>query len=225
MKYRRNKVKREHSIIKDALAWLEELTRHPEVTDIIPGVIEVSRSPERGIVYKYETQTGCKILLKSNGSIQEAFVVTKNSAFVKDWVQKRFPSPVAPVEEKKEPAQGDRKLDTAQTDHGKPEVPRRGKPVTESQTQGTHPSHTQKNRSPVPKHPRSAGKGHSKGTREKWTRETELETGGGWTSAGELDPANVGEQISPAMRRALRDLQRQLSVNKGKQGKGQKDKK
>ncbi|KLU61201.1 hypothetical protein CEB3_c24210 [Peptococcaceae bacterium CEB3] len=90
MKYRKNKVKREHGIIQDALAWLEELSRYPEVSDIIPGVIEISRSPERGIVYKYQTQTGCKLLLKSNGSIQEAFVVTKNPAWVRDWVEKRW---------------------------------------------------------------------------------------------------------------------------------------
>ncbi|CAA7601169.1 Protein of unknown function DUF2103, metal-binding [Acididesulfobacillus acetoxydans] len=90
MKYRRNKVKREHGIIQDALAWLEELSQYPEVSDIIPGVIEISRSPERGVVYKYQTQTGCKLLLKSNGSIQEAFVVTKNPAWVRDWVEKRW---------------------------------------------------------------------------------------------------------------------------------------
>lgn len=92
MKYRRNKVKREHGIIQDALNWLEDLGQNPDVTDIIPGVIEVSRSPERCIVYKYPTQTGCKLLLKSNGSIQEAFVVTKNPDQVKEWVELRFPS-------------------------------------------------------------------------------------------------------------------------------------
>lgn len=91
MKYRRNKVKREHGIIQDALGWLEELGHCPEVTDIIPGVIEVSGSPERGIVYKYPTQTGCKLLLKSNGSIQEAFVVTKNPEIIKAWVESHFP--------------------------------------------------------------------------------------------------------------------------------------
>lgn len=91
MKYRRNKVKREHGIIHDALNWLEELSQCAEVTDIIPGVIEVSRSPEKGIVYKYQTQTGCKLLLKSNGSIQEAFVVTKNPDIVKQWIKHRFP--------------------------------------------------------------------------------------------------------------------------------------
>lgn len=92
MKYRRNKVKREHGIIQDALEWLEELGQNPEVMDIIPGVIEVSRSPARGIVYKYETQTGCKLLLKSNGSIQEAFVVTQKPEFVRKWVEEKFPT-------------------------------------------------------------------------------------------------------------------------------------
>ncbi|MFZ3132131.1 MAG: DUF2103 domain-containing protein [Desulfosporosinus sp.] len=91
MKYRRNKVKREHGIIRNALLWLENLGRLSEVTDIIPGVIDVSHSSERGIVFKYETQTGCKLLLKSNGSIQEVFVVTKDPACVQEWVKKEFP--------------------------------------------------------------------------------------------------------------------------------------
>ncbi|AHF06717.1 DUF2103 domain-containing protein [Desulfitobacterium metallireducens] len=99
MKYRRNKVKREHGIIQDALNWLEELGQCPEVTDIIPGVIEVSRSPERCIVYKYPTQTGCKLLLKSNGSIQEAFVVTKEPEIVREWVERHFPPTIEKVEQ------------------------------------------------------------------------------------------------------------------------------
>lgn len=91
MKHRRNKVKREHGIIQNALPWLENLSCLPEVTDIIPGVIDVNRSSERGIVYKYKTQTGCKLLLKSSGSIQEAFVVTKNPERVLEWVEQEFP--------------------------------------------------------------------------------------------------------------------------------------
>jgi len=97
MKHRRNKVKREHGIIQNALPWLENLSHLAEVTDIIPGVIDVNRSSERGIVYKYETQTGCKLLLKSNGSIQEAFVVTKNPARVQEWVNKEFPPDSPPT--------------------------------------------------------------------------------------------------------------------------------
>jgi hypothetical protein len=103
MKYRRHKVKREHGIIQKGLDWLEDLGGNPEVTDIIPGVIEISRSPKRGIIYKYETTTGCKLLLKSNGSIQEVFVVTKNPQSVRKWVEDHFPPlkqnnlPVKPV--------------------------------------------------------------------------------------------------------------------------------
>jgi hypothetical protein len=97
MKFRRNKVKREHGIIQNALLWLENLGRLSEVTDIIPGVIDVTHSSERGMVYKYETQTGCKLLLKSNGSIQEVFVVTKNPACVQEWVKKEFPPDLPPA--------------------------------------------------------------------------------------------------------------------------------
>ena len=89
-------MKREHGIIQNALHWLEKLGRLTEVTDIIPGVIDVSHSSERGIVYKYETKTGCKILLKSNGSIQEVFVVTKNPASVQEWVIREFPTDSLP---------------------------------------------------------------------------------------------------------------------------------
>ena len=85
MKFRHKKIKREHSIIKGALTWLEDLSKNSLVTDIIPGVIDVTNSRERGVVYKYETQTGCKLLLKSSGAIQEAFVVTKNPEVVQDW--------------------------------------------------------------------------------------------------------------------------------------------
>jgi len=96
MKYRRNKVKREHGIIQNALLWLENLGRLSEVADIIPGVIDVSHSSERGIVFKYETQTGCKLLLKSNGSVQEVFVVTKDPIRVQEWVKQEFPPDSSP---------------------------------------------------------------------------------------------------------------------------------
>lgn len=87
MKFRHKKIKREHSIIKGALSWLEDLSKNPAVSDIIPGVIDVTHSPEKGVVYKYETDTGCKLLLKSGGSIQEAFVVTKDPKVVKEWAE------------------------------------------------------------------------------------------------------------------------------------------
>ncbi|MGI5901348.1 MAG: DUF2103 domain-containing protein [Desulfitobacteriia bacterium] len=88
MKYRHRKIKREHSIIEGGLDWLESLSKNREVRDIIPGVIDVTNSKERGIFYKYETSTGCKLFLKNRGSIQEVFVVTKNPQAVRDEVKK-----------------------------------------------------------------------------------------------------------------------------------------
>ncbi|RJE48339.1 MULTISPECIES: DUF2103 domain-containing protein [unclassified Dehalobacter] len=88
MKFRRNKIKREHSIITGALDWLEDLSKYREITDIIPGVIDVTNTRERGAAYQYETPTGCKILLKNGGSVQEAFVVTRNPEVVREWAAK-----------------------------------------------------------------------------------------------------------------------------------------
>ncbi len=88
MKFRHQKIKREHSIIDGGLDWLKDLSKHKDVSDIIPGVIDVTNSKERGIVYKYETPTGCKLFMKSGGSIQEVFVVTKKPEAVEEWVSR-----------------------------------------------------------------------------------------------------------------------------------------
>ena len=147
IKHRRNKVKREHGIIQNALQWLENLSRLAEVTDIIPGVIDVSHSSERGIVYKYETQTGCKLLLKSNGSIQEVFVVTKDPDCVQQWVTKEFP-PDSPTEiegiSKSNPQQkSEKKLSSASKNT-------RLGPETKSPNRGLHSS-KKRSHSKVPK--------------------------------------------------------------------------
>ena len=89
MKYRRNKIKREHGMIKDSLAWLEDLAACPEVSDIIPGVISHRRTSSQGITFQYETTTGCKILVKNGRSIQEVFVVTSEPEAVKEWIGQR----------------------------------------------------------------------------------------------------------------------------------------
>ncbi|NLM21149.1 MAG: hypothetical protein GX207_05300 [Peptococcaceae bacterium] len=88
MKYRHKKIKREHSIINGALDWLEDLSRNREVTDIIPGVIDVTHSKERGVFFKYETSSGCKLLVKNGGAIQEVFVVTSKPETVQNWAAK-----------------------------------------------------------------------------------------------------------------------------------------
>lgn len=195
MKYRRNKVKREHGIIQDALEWLEELGRCPEVTDVIPGVIEVSRSPERGIVYKYETQTGCKILLKSNGSIQEAFVVTKDPEFVRQWIETRFPSPTDKMK-------SDKTLDK-----------------TPNKTPGQASESQTKIKVTNPKKPssgqRKSGKGRSKSSSfsysEKWLDEKYLNL--------DDDVPSLGQRINSQTRQALRALQKNLSSSKNRKHK------
>lgn len=193
MKYRRNKVKREHGIIQDALTWLEELSRSPEVTDIIPGVIEVSRSPERGIVYKYETQTGCKILLKSNGSIQEAFVVTKNADFVRQWVENRF-SPVL-----------DKQLN--ETIEKQSEV--KPNKLVQTKIKRDSPSYKsdKKNVTPSAKaNPRTHSKSTSRTSfrSERRFKEKDLDLG---------DPnlPNLGQRINAKTQQALRALQKDLN--------------
>ncbi len=195
MKHRRNKVKREHGIIQDALTWLEELSRSPEVTDIIPGVIEVSRSPERGIVYKYETQTGCKILLKSNGSIQEAFVVTKSPDFVRQWVENRFP----PVIDK-------------QT-HEKSEKQDVVKPRKERQRQSQSNNQTQKQKqydqASVKSGSQSRKRPHRSSSKKASRLEVRLEKK--YLDRGDEDSPNLGQRINPSTRQALNALQKNLS--------------
>lgn len=195
MKYRRNKVKREHGIIQHALDWLEELSRNSEVTDIIPGVIEVSRSPERGIVYKYETQTGCKILLKSNGSIQEAFVVTKNPEFVRQWIEKKFPT-TAGVE--KEAAE------TAET-----KLPQSSKGAD------TAPRKSSSKAYPSTKHSgKSSGKGR---TKRSFSAQRDLENQ--YLNSGGPELPSLGQRINSKTLKALKKMQIELN-----QAKIQKDK-
>ena len=88
MKHRRNKIKREHSVLKDAVEWLENLAACPEISDIIPGVISHRHTSGRGITFQYETQTGCKLLVKSDGRIQEVFVVTSQPQVVQNWLER-----------------------------------------------------------------------------------------------------------------------------------------
>jgi hypothetical protein len=88
MKFRDGKIKKEHHMIDGALPWLEDLSEIDGVTDIIPGVIDVTNSRERGVYYKYATRTGCKLLLKNSGALQEVFVVTTNPELVSAWATK-----------------------------------------------------------------------------------------------------------------------------------------
>jgi len=78
MKYRFNKIKREHGIIDGGLKILQELAKAEDVVSVIPGLIKPSRSfCKTGLTFQYKTETGEKYLLKGHGAVQEVFVVRK----------------------------------------------------------------------------------------------------------------------------------------------------
>lgn len=81
MKYRKNKIKTEHSIIKGLRRFLEDnISDLDHVTGIIPGEIKVGRATGENLAvsYKYSTRTGAKLIARSGTSVQEVFVITKS---------------------------------------------------------------------------------------------------------------------------------------------------
>lgn len=198
MKYRHNKIKREHGIIENALEWLQELSVNPEVSDIIPGVIDVTHSPEKGIVYKYETATGCKLLLKSNGSVQEVFVVTKSSDVVKEWVQ-RYNSQLAltEIQEEKKLLDGHEELSKKKTS-GKSKNKKRK-------------SLSAKEKKPL-KHTDFIGikKNYELVEINKNMRDSFVDS---LASMADLEDPKLGDKINPSTRQALKHLKQNLQDN------------
>lgn len=79
MKYRKNKIKSQHGMIKGLKKFLEkEITNHDYIKSVIPGRIKVGKSTGEvlKVSYQYETQTGAKLIARSGSSIQEIFVKT-----------------------------------------------------------------------------------------------------------------------------------------------------
>lgn len=79
MKYRKNKIKIQHGIIKGLKKFLEkEISSQDFIEGITPGRINVGRSTGEvlKISYQYKTQTGAKLIARSGSSIQEIFVTT-----------------------------------------------------------------------------------------------------------------------------------------------------
>lgn len=79
MKYRKNKIKSQHGMIKGLKKFLEkEITGHDFIHGVIPGRIEVGKSTGEvlKISYQYETPSGAKLIARSGSSIQEIFVTT-----------------------------------------------------------------------------------------------------------------------------------------------------
>lgn len=76
-RYRQKKVKREHSIIEGLLPVLERIASLPGVQSVTPGRIKPrSRPGAPGLRFQYVTETGLKLLGRSNAAVQEVFVVT-----------------------------------------------------------------------------------------------------------------------------------------------------
>lgn len=84
-RYRQNKVKREHSIIEGLLPTLERIASLPGVHGVTPGRIRPrSRPGPPGIRLQYLTETGFKLLARSNTAVQEVFVVANEPGPVID---------------------------------------------------------------------------------------------------------------------------------------------
>ncbi len=90
MKYRKNKIKTEHSIIKGLRRFLEDKISHLDhVSGIIPGRIDVGRSTGEilTVSYKYPINDGAKLIARSGTSVQEVFVITSDPEAVKNIVE------------------------------------------------------------------------------------------------------------------------------------------
>ncbi len=90
MKYRKNKIKREHGIIKGLKKFLEKnISDLDYVTGIIPGEITVGNATGENLVvrYKYSTVSGAKLLARSGNSVQEVFVITSEADKLEEAIE------------------------------------------------------------------------------------------------------------------------------------------
>lgn len=89
-RYREEKIKREHTIVKELVILLEEIAKKPLVKSIIPG--RINRRKGSGhqpyLQLQYLTETGFKILGKTSSSVQEVFVVTDDAKKVVEELKK-----------------------------------------------------------------------------------------------------------------------------------------
>lgn len=91
MKHRKNKIKRQHGIIKGLRKFLEkEVSSQDFVSGIIPGEIKVGNSTGENlkIKYQYNTRSGAKLIAVSGNSVQEIFVVTSDPESLKEIIDK-----------------------------------------------------------------------------------------------------------------------------------------
>jgi len=84
-KHFRKGVKREHHFLKGLEKPLEEIASIPGVKKVIPGRIYASDSRGFEIKVTRETQTGLKLVAKSDGSVQEVFLVVDKADRERVW--------------------------------------------------------------------------------------------------------------------------------------------
>jgi len=94
MGLRQQKLKKEHSILGQGRALLEEMAKAPGVTRVIPGRIKAGHGPARGLycTVQYPTESGYKLLLHT-GSVQEVFLVCSDPAATGRWLEAHLPRP------------------------------------------------------------------------------------------------------------------------------------
>jgi hypothetical protein len=89
MKHRKNKIKRQHSIIKGLRGFLEDrLSPLDFIESIIPGEIKVGKKTGENLEvrYRYSTVSGAKLIARSGTSVQEVFVVTSEPERLKEII-------------------------------------------------------------------------------------------------------------------------------------------
>ncbi len=94
MKYRKNKIKQEHGIIKGLKKFLEhKVSTLDTVEGIIPGRIKVGKTPGENLIvtYQYSTVSGAKLIARSGTSVQEVFVITSDPEEVKQAIEESYP--------------------------------------------------------------------------------------------------------------------------------------
>jgi hypothetical protein len=90
MKHRKNKIKRQHGIIKGLRRYLEDHVASLDfVKGVIPGEITVGKTKGENLVvrYKYSTISGAKLLARSGNSVQEVFVITSDADKLKEVIE------------------------------------------------------------------------------------------------------------------------------------------
>jgi hypothetical protein len=87
MKYRNNKIKQEHSMIKGLKRLLNKLAKLDCVKSIVPGVIARGKTTkELHLTVQYEVEGGIKTIAKGNG-IQEVFILCDDVEKVKEAIK------------------------------------------------------------------------------------------------------------------------------------------